>query len=96
MRVRYTPRALTDLQLIQSYIARHNPSSAARVFGVVESRVDGLRNFPEAGYRSDEPDIRILLAIPYPYRIYYRIAGDEVESLHIRHTSRRRPATGEL
>ena len=86
MRIRYTPRALADLNRIHSYVAERNPSAAERVVGVVEKRVKGLNDHPEIGYRSDETDVRIILAIPYPYRIYYRVAAAEIEILHIRHT----------
>jgi toxin ParE1/3/4 len=96
MRIRYTPRALADLNRIHSYIAEHNPSAAARVVGVVERRINALYDHPEIGYRADEVDVRIILAIPYPYRIYYRVAAAEIEILHIRHTSRWAPTAGEL
>jgi len=96
MRVRYTPRALADLQRIHTYIARHNPSAATQVISIVEKRVDALSDLPEIGYRSDEAGVRIILAIPYPYRIYYRIAADEITILHVRHTSRHAPTTDEL
>jgi len=96
MKIRYTPRALSDLQSIHTYISEHNPEAATRVIGIVEKRSAALSNHPNMGYASDEPNVRIILAIPYPYRIYYRVKGDEIEIVHIRHTSRRRPRSGQL
>jgi plasmid stabilization system protein ParE len=96
MSIRYTPRSFGDLQAIHSYIAQHNPPAADRVVGVIERRVDSLRQSPRLGYPSDDSTIRILLAIPYPYRIYYRIAADEIEIIHIRHMARRPPTAGDL
>jgi plasmid stabilization system protein ParE len=63
---------------------------------VIERRIDSPRQSPRIGYPSDDPAIRILLAIPYPYRIYYRIRGNEIEIVHIRHMARRPPTTGNL
>jgi plasmid stabilization system protein ParE len=96
MRVRYTPRASTDLQRIHAFIAERNPAAAARAIGIIRTRAASLGDFPEIGNRSDEPEVRLLLALPYPYRIYYRIGGDEIAILHVRHTARRAPAPGEL
>jgi toxin ParE1/3/4 len=96
MKIRYTPRALSDLQRIQSYIAEHNAPAAARVITAVERRASALDGHPEIGYSSDEAGVRIVLAIPYPYRIYYRVTADEMEILHIRHTARKPPEPGQL
>jgi plasmid stabilization system protein ParE len=96
MRIRYTPRSLADLQRIHSYIAKDNSAAANRVVGVIERRVNLLGQTPRIGYPSDDPTIRILLALPYPYRVYYRIAADEIEIVHVRHMARKPPATGEL
>jgi toxin ParE1/3/4 len=96
MRIRYTLRSLSDLEAIHSYIAQNNPSAAERVIEVIERRVNSLQQSPEMGYPADDPTIRILLAIPYPYRIYYRITADEVEIIHIRHMARKPPSAGEL
>jgi toxin ParE1/3/4 len=96
MRIRYTPRSLGDLQNIHSYIAQDNPPAADRVVGVIERRVDSLQHSPRLGYPSDDSTIRVLLAIPYPYRIYYPIADDEIEIVHIRHMARRPPTAADL
>lgn len=75
---------------------RKKPLSANRVIGVIERRVAGLTDHPEIGYQSDQLGVRIILAIPYPYRIYYRVRGEEIAIVHVRHTARRLPAPDEL
>jgi plasmid stabilization system protein ParE len=96
MRVRYAPRAFSDLEDIRTYIHQHNPTAARRVVTVIERIVGRLGDFPEAGQRSDEPDVRVIYATRYPYRIYYRILADAVLILHIRHAARRPVERGEV
>jgi plasmid stabilization system protein ParE len=39
--------------------------------------------------RTDDPDIRVHVVHRYRYKIFYAVAGDAVEIIHVRHTSRR-------
>ncbi len=89
MRVRYTPRAFSDLEAIRKYIEQRNPPAARRVVTLIEKIIAGLTDFPEAGQRSDEHDVRVIFATRYPYRIYYRLISDEILILHIRHVARK-------
>jgi toxin ParE1/3/4 len=89
MKVRFTPRAFSDLEAIRTYIAQYNPAAAGRVVALIEKLAFGLGDFPESGQRSDELDARIVFSPRYPYRIYYRIASGEVLILHIRYAARR-------
>jgi toxin ParE1/3/4 len=96
MKVRYTPRAFSDLEGIRSYIAQSNPAAAGRVVALVEKIAFRLADFPESGQLSDELDARVVFSTRYPYRIYYRITSDEVLILHIRHAARRPLESGEI
>jgi toxin ParE1/3/4 len=96
MRVRYTPRAFSDLEDIRIYIDQHNPVAARRVVTVIEKIVSRLGDFPESGQRSDELDVRVIFTTRYPYRIYYRVVSDEIFVLHIRHAARRPLEWGEV
>ena len=88
MRIRYTARARSDLESIFASIDQHSPSSAARVAQVIERSVAGLTDFPDIGPESGL-GTRVLLVARLPYRVFYRVRGDEIDILHIRHTSRR-------
>jgi hypothetical protein len=35
------------------------------------------------------PDVRMMPLVRYPYKIFYRILGDTIRILHIRHAARR-------
>jgi toxin ParE1/3/4 len=96
MRVRYTPRAFSDLEVVRTYIAQRNPAAAGRVIALIEKIVARLADFPESGQLSDELDARVVFSPRYPYRVYYRIASDEIVILHIRHAARRPLEPGEL
>jgi toxin ParE1/3/4 len=89
MRIRYTRRALSDLDAIYAYLDQRSPAAARSVKGLIERRISWLADFPLMAPETDEPGIRELSIIQYPYKVYYEIAEDEVWIIHIRHTSRR-------
>lgn len=89
MKVRFTPRAFSDLDDIRNYIGRHNPVAASRVVAIIEIIASRLGDFPESGQQTDEGAVRVIYARRYPYRIYYRIGSNEISVLHIRHTARK-------
>ena len=88
MRVRYTPGAFSDRERIFEYLKERSESGARNVAASIREAAAQLREHPESGYRTDDPDIRVLFVKRYPYKIFYRVR-DAVEILHIRHTSRR-------
>ena len=45
-RVRITPQALSDLELIHAYIARDSPQSAASVLERILDAIESLEIFP--------------------------------------------------
>ena len=94
MRVRYTPEAFADRERIFEYLRERSPSGARNVLASIREAVQLLRDYPYSGYKTNDPDVRVKFAIPYPYKIFYRVNRDVVVIAHIRHTSRR-PQKGE-
>jgi len=94
MRVRYTLRAQADLDAIYTYLDQRTPSAALSVKHLIERRIASLADFPLAAPVTDDPDVRELTIVRYPYKVYYELSGEEVWILHIRHTARR-PWSGE-
>jgi toxin ParE1/3/4 len=91
MKVRYTPRARADVEAIFSYLDSRNPTAAVRVKREIEHSVAALALSPYLGVALDRsPEFRALRMRRYPYYVYYRIRGNEVWIVHIRHTSRMR------
>jgi toxin ParE1/3/4 len=89
MRVRYTPEASSDRERILEYLRDRSPGGATNVAASIRQVIAQLGDQPYSGYRTDNPDVRVIFVVRYPYKIFYRVRDDIVEILHIRHTSRR-------
>jgi toxin ParE1/3/4 len=89
MRVRYTLRALADLEEIYEYLEKRQPSAAQYLKSTIERRIGWLADFPYMAPATDEAGVRELTLARYPYKIYYEVAGEEVRILHIRRALRR-------
>jgi toxin ParE1/3/4 len=91
MNLRWDKRAIQDLHNIRRYIANSSPAAAGRVQQHLRSRILRLPQHPLIGVATSNPEVRVLPATRYPYRIYYSIQNNEIVILHIRHTARRTP-----
>ncbi len=90
MRVRYTAQAFAEREDIFAYLDERNPSAAQAVKAFIEHSLARLATFPFSAPATDEPNVRELTLVRYPYKIYYQIEREEVWIVHIRH-ARRRP-----
>jgi len=88
MRVRYTPEAFADRERIFEYLWDRSPSGASNVLASIRQAVRLLGEHPYSGYKTSDPNVRVKFVTRYPYKIFYRVR-EEVEIIHIRHTSRR-------
>jgi toxin ParE1/3/4 len=86
--IRYTPPALADLSSILDYIAEHSPRGAKRVHARLQSIIGLLEIHPHIGVRTDDPVIRRLTTLPYPYLVFYEVTEAEIVVHAIRHTAR--------
>ena len=66
-----------------------SPSGARNVAASIREAVTQLGGQPLSGYRTENPDVRVMFVVRYPYKIFYRVRETVVEVLHNRHTSRR-------
>ncbi|MGB9369738.1 MAG: type II toxin-antitoxin system RelE/ParE family toxin [Xanthobacteraceae bacterium] len=94
MRVRYTPRARSDLDKIHSYLNERSPAAASAVLKRIRNRIERLADYSLMAPVTELPGIRGLTILRYPSKAYYRILNDEVVILHVRDL-RRAPWTGE-
>ena len=65
-------------------------SAAQRVETLIRSKCEGLAYFPLASEATDEPNVRRLPLVRYPYTIFYRIdaARNLVEIARVIHSAR--------
>jgi toxin ParE1/3/4 len=88
MRVRYTPRARSDLQSILRYIDERSPRGAGSLKRAVRKTIELIAEFPESGRLTGEQATRVLPAGRYPYLIYWAIKENEIWLVHIRDARR--------
>lgn len=80
-----------ELATISNDIAREDPAAADAVQLRITTSVDRLAQFPDAGRAGHVNGTREIDVGAYPYIVVYRIKGDEIQILTVRHTSRRWP-----
>jgi addiction module RelE/StbE family toxin len=84
----WTVSALRDLEDIRRYIGTFNPVAARRVAARLIAAGNGLLDFPDRGRPVPDTDLREATVV-YPYIIRYRVHGDRVLILRVRHGMRR-------
>lgn len=89
MRVRFTRRAAAQLDAILSYIDARSPQGAKRVKMRLHAVLNMLAEQPGIGALTTKHGIRRVVAIPYPYLIFYRATETEIIIHGIRHMARR-------
>jgi plasmid stabilization system protein ParE len=92
MRIEYSKRATADLRRIAEYYRQN--SDDPRVAGAIGERIRDvvarIGKYPGSAPRVLEREgVRVALVLRYPYKIFYRVIGDTVRIVHIRHTARR-------
>jgi toxin ParE1/3/4 len=88
VKLRYTLPALADLNSILDYMAAHSPQGAQRVQARIQAIIDLLLLYPGIGVRTDDPTIRRMTALPYPYLIFYEPTETEIIIHAVRHAAR--------
>ena len=88
VKIRYTAPALADLTSILDYIATHSPQGAVRVQARIQAVVELLTLHPRMGAHTDDPTIRRLTTLPYPYLVFYEISETEIVIHAVRHAAR--------
>jgi len=92
MKLRFTRRAIQDLNDIADYIRQRNPQGARRVRTAILETLQTLVLFPLIGRRQTTEGVRKLVIRRYPYLAYYAIdeASEEIVRLTIQHAARLR------
>lgn len=88
MRVRYTLPALADLDTILDYIAERSPQGARNVHARIHAVLELLQTYPYIGTPTRDLSIRRMTTTPYPYLIFYEVAGEDLIVHAVRHGAR--------
>jgi toxin ParE1/3/4 len=91
--VRWSRRALGDLDRIARHIAADKPLAAAEFMAAVRTSVDRLGSFPLLGRVGALDDTRELV-VHRNYLVTYRLRSNEVQVLQVSHVARDRPRGG--
>ena len=89
MRLRYSQRALRQIDKALGYVAQRSPRGAARIESRMTALLALLQLQPQAGAKTRIAGVRRVFLIPYPYLIDYYVGDDEIVVLRFRHTARK-------
>ena len=92
MTLRFTPRAVTDLEAIADFLKVRSPASAARVRDALLPSQQTLARFPNSGRMQTVEGVRKFVASRYAYLVYYTVESGsrDVVILTIQHPARSR------
>ncbi len=86
MKIIWSPLAVDRASEIAEYIAQDNPTAAENWVNAVFAHVEQLKKLPESGRIVPEINNNFFRELMYGnYRIIYRIEGNRVSILTIRH-----------
>ncbi|MCA1467567.1 MULTISPECIES: type II toxin-antitoxin system RelE/ParE family toxin [unclassified Bradyrhizobium] len=91
VKVRYTKRALAQIDQVLTYIEVRSPQGAGHVRDRIVALIALLENYPYAGRTTTRAYVRRLPVNPYPYLIDYRVTATEIVIMRFRHAARRPP-----
>lgn len=89
MTVRFSRRAITQIAEAVAHIQRDDPGAASGFAVRMERLASLLSRHPEIGRATDMPGVRVMPTQPYPYLMFYKLAGDGITVLRVRHMARR-------
>ena len=92
MKLRFTPRAISDLEGIADSLVPKSPQGAARVRAAILKCLQNVVAFPRIGRKQTVENVRKIGVRKYPYLIFYAIdvKAGEIAVLAIRHAARER------
>ncbi len=92
MKVRYSRRALVELDAILTDLSEKNPAAAQGFATRIRAVIERIGLFPE-GFQAvaERPGVRRVALVRYPYLIFYKVIASEVLILRVVHGARKEP-----
>jgi len=91
VKVRYTKRALAQIDQVLTYIEARSLQGASHVRDRIVALIALLGGHPYAGRQTTRAYVRRLPVNPHPYLIDYRVTEPEIVIMRFRHAARRPP-----
>jgi toxin ParE1/3/4 len=92
MKVIYTDEALRDLEEILAFIELNYPTILLAFEKRLRAMEQHIGRWPKGARQVEQrPGVRVVPFVRYPYKLFYEVANDAIEILHIHHTARREP-----
>jgi toxin ParE1/3/4 len=91
MRIRWTPAAAADLQVISDYLKEHHPHYRQPTMRKLYDAIRALKQWPGRGRIGREGGTRELLFTPMPYVAVYRVTEQTIEVMRVYHAAQDRP-----
>ena len=91
MRIKWTRRALSNLQAIADYISQDSPRAAQKVVSRIRVSARMLPKHPKMGRSGRVAGIREFVVSGTPYIVAYRIHENRLEILAVIHGARQWP-----
>jgi toxin ParE1/3/4 len=85
--LRWTRKALENLDQIAAYIGQDNPTRASSFVGEIKEKTEMLLTFPALGRPGRVPGTRELV-VHENYVLPYRVKGDTVQIIRVQHVAR--------
>ncbi|MGD9540916.1 type II toxin-antitoxin system RelE/ParE family toxin [Methylocystis sp.] len=89
VKIRYALAAKRDLASIFAYLAERSPQAKRLVAARLSDAIRVIVDNPAIGMRTQRPGIFVKFVPKSAYRIFYRVQGETIEIIHIRHSARR-------
>ncbi len=91
MELRWSPRAIRDLQQIRLYISEHDPKAAQKVAKTIKHTVHLLLEYPQLGVQTRVEGVYEKQVPNLPFLIPYRLRNDVIEILAVFDTRQIKP-----
>jgi toxin ParE1/3/4 len=88
MKVIYTAEASKDLDGILAYIASNYPTVYEAFLIRLRSVTARIGMWPDSAQEvAEQPGVRVVPLLRYPYKIFYRNTGEAIEIMYIHHAA---------
>lgn len=91
MPIEWSPRALSDLDELQGYLAEESEGASGRVLLDILDGVMVLREFPNYGRSGRVTGTRELVVPHNSFIVPYRVKNERIEILRVLHAAREWP-----